>query len=149
MNAHRYHKQNKNPLPREDSDTSYRQSAVAPAEFRKKNTSPSLFSKYLAYLRTQDVHTQRIHAFSISGIITFGILLTVLQFRYDIFSLHTSDVYDNSITYEEKVIKPKEPTSTTTAQSFSLFYQELVSRIQNLQTSTNKVFSSTQTFEQK
>lgn len=104
-----------------------------------------LLRRYLSYLRTQDDHTQRVHAFTISGGVTAIVILLWLHFAYGFFPFGT-EVYDPSMVYEEKVMQSA-ALSTEKENPFRSFFEEAKSRFKSVTFNPSEVFSDTETYE--
>lgn len=104
----------------------------------------TLLRRYVAYLRAQDVHTQRVHAFSIAGLITCVVAILWLHFVYGLWNLNT-EVYDPSMTYEEKVLT--EDASSTPSSSYSSLFKSTLDRLKSINFNMKDAASHTQTFD--
>ena len=118
------------------------QKELVPAKVNLKNKT--LLKRYVAYLRSQDIHTQRVHAFSISGVICFFIAVLWLHFVYGWWGTSAS-TYDPTIPYEEKVLT-ESPTSTPN-NSFRTLFQNTLTQLKNIRLNQNDTASDTQTFD--
>lgn len=113
----------------------------------------SYLIRYIQYLKSQDIHTQRIHAFTISGIVTFFVAIFWLHTYYGMWSFADTAVYDATASYEEKMlVSPQDtPVNLQDAQSpwqdFSSFFTEARDRLRAIDIHPDSFFSSTTTFE--
>ena len=110
---------------------------------------------YIRHLRKQSAHNQRIHAFSISGLVTIILTMFWLHFHYGFWSSGNQDVYSQNQTYEVRELSGSGGSSTENdalANPITVlkdFFKNAKERIDNVPLDFSSVISGTKTFERK
>ena len=116
------------------------------------------FYNYLKHLRKQPEHAQRVHAFSISGLITVIFVFLWLHFHYGFWSYASEEVYSQDQNYEVRDLSNIGSSSSNVIgeegiaspkEVFKNFFEDIRDRINNIPTSFSGVISDTKTFERK
>ena len=113
-----------------------------------------VINAYLRHIRKQPEYDQRVHAFSISGLLTVIILVLWLHFHYGFWSYGGEEVYskdqsyeirdlskDGNVMGEDGVAKPKEV--------FKNFFEDIRERVNSVPFSFSGIISDTKTFERQ
>jgi hypothetical protein len=114
----------------------------------------TILGKYIRHLRKQSVHNQRVHAFSISGVITVIITVLWLHFHYGFWSPVDDTVYEEAQAYEVRPLTKVDGTTTeaqlnSPSEVFTNFFTEVKRRIDEISFDFSSVISDKETFERK
>jgi hypothetical protein len=113
------------------------------------------FRAYLRHIRKQSDHSKRVHAFSISGIITVLIAVIWLHVNYGFWSNEEISAYPKDQKYEERDLGSKEVKSTTSEQLvspgavFSNFMDDFRKRMNEVPLDFKEVINDKETFERQ
>lgn len=116
------------------------------------------FRTYLKHLRSQPERAQRIHAFSISGLLTVILVVLWLHFHYGFWSYGSEEVYSQSESYEVRDLSNGGiVTGSTTGEEgmaspkevLKNFFIDIRERINSVPLNFSGVISDTKTFERK
>lgn len=109
-----------------------------------------IIGNYIRHLRKQTTYNQRVHAFSIAGVITVILATLWLHFHYGFWSFGSEEVYSTDQSYEIRDLSA--PASTTQEKEnpqsvFTNFFEEIRQRINSVPTNFSSVISDTKTFQ--
>ena len=107
-----------------------------------KSTEENFFDKYLKRLRAQPKEAQRIHAFSISGIITMIIAVLWLHFHYGFW---TGGAYIKEEKYETQVLTDYDGKTPTLV--LRDFFTDAKNEISRIFSGVPAFFTGSSTFE--
>lgn len=103
-----------------------------------------ILGSYIRHLRRQSVHNQRIHAFSISGVITIIITVLWLHFYYGFWSSVDQEVYVDNQSYE---VRELTDGSSSPTKVLGNFFDEAKRRMNEVSFDFSSIISDKETFE--
>jgi hypothetical protein len=106
-----------------------------------------IIGAYIRHVRRLSTHHKRLHAFSISGVITLIGTLFWLHYSYGLWSSH-DELYPENAKYDVKTLSPQ-PSDFSASQSFYSVIEELRNRLGSVPTSFKGSVTDTQVFERR